>query len=89
MMEVLLAALLLLVAVAATLVVFTRDPGPQAVVLSAYGVLVGVLMIALQAPDVAMSELAVGAAIVPLLIVLTIGACRRAARTEESPEDRS
>jgi energy-converting hydrogenase B subunit D len=47
-----------------------------------------VLMLALQAPDVAMSQLAVGSAVVPLLVLLTITKCDREARgrSEEGEE---
>lgn len=76
----LLAALLVLVAVSGTVVVLTREPGRQAIVLSAYGLLLGVLMLALHAPDVAMSQVAVGAAVVPLLVVLAIAKCDRDTR---------
>ena len=76
--------LLLLVAVSATAVVLTRETVRQAVVLAGYGVLLGLVMVALDAPDVAMSQLAVGAAIVPLIVVLTIGACRREIRRHEA-----
>lgn len=77
LLEVLLVTLLLLTAATATTVVLTREPGRQAIVLSAYGLLLGVLMLALQAPDVALSQLAIGAAIVPLLVVLAISRCDR------------
>jgi uncharacterized MnhB-related membrane protein len=83
--DVLLGILLVLVAVAGTTVVLTREPGRQAIVLSGYGVVLGVLMLVLQAPDVAMSQLAVGAAVVPLLVVLTIAKCDREARRQEEP----
>ena len=76
-LDLLLTALLLLVAVGDTVTVLTREPGRQAIVLSAYGLLLGVLMLVLQAPDVAMSQLAVGSAVVPLLVVLTIEKCNR------------
>jgi uncharacterized MnhB-related membrane protein len=56
----------------ATAVALTRDPIRQALVLSAYGLVLGVLMVALQAPDVALAQVAVGTAIVPLLVVLTV-----------------
>lgn len=72
-----LGCLLVLTGAAATVVVLTREPGRQAIVLSAYGLVLGVLMLALQAPDVAMSQLAVGAAIVPLLVVLAIAKITR------------
>lgn len=76
-MEVLLFVLLVFTAVVATVVVFTKDPARQAIVLSAYGLLLGVLMLTLQAPDVAMSQIAVGSVVVPLLVVLTIAKCDR------------
>lgn len=80
--------LLLLTAVMATAAVLTRDPRRQAVVLSAYGLVMGLLILVFQAPDVAMSQLAVGAAIVPLVIVLAIGTCEReaAARRRDGAE---
>lgn len=78
--QLLIAVLLLLVAVTSTVVVLTRDPTKQAIVLSGYGVLLGVLMLVLQAPDVAMSQLAIGAAVLPLLVVLTISKCNRETR---------
>jgi energy-converting hydrogenase B subunit D len=65
-------AAVLLVGAAGTAVVLTREPGRQAIVLSSYGLLLGILMLAFQAPDVAMSQLFVGAAVVPLLVVLAI-----------------
>jgi energy-converting hydrogenase B subunit D len=80
LMDSLLVALLLLVAAAGTIVVLTREPGKQAIVLAGYGTLLGVLMLALQAPDVAMSQLAVGSVVLPLLVVLTITKVERDAR---------
>ena len=81
------AVLLVLVGVAATVVVLTRDPTRQALVLSAYGLLLGVLMLALSAPDVAMSQLAVGAAVVPLLVALAIVKCEKEVRARRRAED--
>ncbi len=75
--DVLLGGLLVLTAATATAVVLTRNAGRQAIVLSAYGLLLGVLMVALQAPDVALAQLTVGAAVVPLLVVLAISRCDR------------
>jgi energy-converting hydrogenase B subunit D len=68
---------LILVAANKTAVVFTYDPERQAVTLSALGVLLTILFVALQAPDVALSELGVGAAVVPLMIMLTVRKLRR------------
>ncbi len=70
--DVLLGVLLLAAAATGTAVALTRDPTRQALVLSAYGLVLGVLMVALQAPDVALAQVGVGTAIVPLLVVLTV-----------------
>jgi len=68
---------LLLTAFMATAVVLTRDPARQAIVLSAYGLVLAILFVVLQAPDVAMSQAAVGTVVVPLLVILAIHAIRR------------
>ena len=77
MTEILVLLSLLLVAVTATVVVRTRDPSSQAVVLGGYGLLLGLLFVLLQAPDVALSQVAVGTAVVPLLVLLSIRAIDR------------
>ncbi len=71
-MNVLLAAALTLVALAGTAVIATDLPERQAVSLSFFGIALTVLFVALQAPDVALSQLGVGAAIVPLMVMLAI-----------------
>jgi energy-converting hydrogenase B subunit D len=68
----LIAVALLLVAAAGTAVVGTADPGRQAVSLSVYGVVLALLFFVLQAPDVALSQIAVGTALVPLMVMLTV-----------------
>jgi uncharacterized MnhB-related membrane protein len=70
--DILVGVLLVTTGATATAVALTRDPTRQALVLSAYGLVLGVLMVALQAPDVALAQVAVGTAIVPLLVVLTV-----------------
>lgn len=77
MTEVLIALVLLLTAGVATVTVLTRDVAGQAVVLSAYGLVLTVLFVVLQAPDVALSQLAVGTVFLPLMVVLTITKIRR------------
>ncbi|WP_416970918.1 Na(+)/H(+) antiporter subunit B [Streptomyces sp. 4F14] len=71
------AVALLLVAATATAAVLTRDPARQALVLSVLGVDLAVLFTVFQAPDVALSQLAVGSALTPLLIMLTVRTVRR------------
>lgn len=61
-----------LVAVAGTMVVVTRQPARQAVTLSGFGLALTILFVTVQAPDVALSQLAIGTAVVPLMIMLTI-----------------
>jgi uncharacterized MnhB-related membrane protein len=58
-------------------VVLTHDPIRQAVTLSVFGVLLAVLFLVLQAPDVALSQVAVGAAVVPLMVLLAVRTIRR------------
>jgi energy-converting hydrogenase B subunit D len=73
-------AALLLVAAGGTVVVLVRDPLRQAVVLSFYGILLGVLFFAFQAPDVALSQITVGSVGVPLMLLLTIAKVRKRER---------
>jgi len=74
---------LLLVAGCATAAVATRDPMRQALVLSLLGVVLAVLFTVLQAPDVGLSQLAVGSALTPLLLMLTVRKVRRRAQGKE------
>lgn len=75
-------AALVLVTAAATCAALTRDPVRQSVLLSVLGVCLGLLFLVLQAPDVALSQIAVGSAVTPLLILLTVRRVRRGARGE-------
>lgn len=63
---------LLLVAITALGVVTTRDPTSQAIAMSFYGLLLALMFFVFQAPDVALSQLAVGALALPLMILLTL-----------------
>lgn len=60
------------VVVTATMAVLCREPVRQALVLSAMGLGLALLFTVLQAPDVALSQLAVGTVLTPLLILLTV-----------------
>jgi energy-converting hydrogenase B subunit D len=68
---------LAMVALGGWAVVVTHDPARQAVTLSVFGLLLTILFVTLQAPDVALSELAIGAAVVPLMMMLTVRKVRR------------
>ena len=64
--------ILVLVAAGATMVVVVRDRVRQVLALSLYGVVLSVLFLAVQAPDVTLSEMVVGAVVLPLILLLTI-----------------
>ncbi len=71
-MSALLAGLYLLAAIAGTVVVVTRDHTRQAFSLGVFGTILAVLFFALQAPDVALSQLAVGTVATPFMILVTV-----------------
>jgi len=71
-MDALIALTLTLVSIGGTAVVMSNAPERQAVTLSLYGLLLALLFFVLQAPDVALSQLAIGAAVVPLMIMLAV-----------------
>lgn len=64
------------VAVGATVVVLTRDPLRQVLAFGLYGLLLTVLFLLLRAPDVALSELAIGSAALPLILLVTLAKLR-------------
>ena len=71
-MDILQVTVLVLVAAGATLVVRTRDRVRLVLMLSVYGMLLAILFFVFQAPDVTLSELAVGAIALPLILLLAI-----------------
>lgn len=81
-MTVLLALLFVLTGCTGAGVVLTREPRRQVLAIGANGLVLALLFFALQAPDVAFAELAVGAAAVPALFAATLAA-QRADRTRD------
>jgi energy-converting hydrogenase B subunit D len=75
-MTVLLAIALVLVACSGAVVLATKSPLAQAVVLSVHGLVLTVAFVAFGAPDVALSQLGVGAAVVPLMVLLALAKTR-------------
>lgn len=61
-----------MVAVSGTAVVLTRNPKRQVFVAAIYGLLQSILFYALHSPDVALSEIAVGAVALPALTLATL-----------------
>jgi energy-converting hydrogenase B subunit D len=84
------ATILVLVGMAGTAVVLTRRPVLQVVGLSFYGIILGLLFLILQAPDVALSQITIGAVALPLMFMLSLAKVRRDAeqrrRTEKSEQ---
>ncbi|MGP3990060.1 Na(+)/H(+) antiporter subunit B [Streptomyces sp. 3N207] len=78
---------LLLVTLAGTATVLTRDPVRQATVLAGLGLALALLFAVLQAPDVALSQLAVGTALTPLMVLLSVRKVRRKAARSERREE--
>jgi energy-converting hydrogenase B subunit D len=76
-MDALQITLLVLVAAGATAVVLIRRQVHQVLMLSVYGVLLAVLFLAFQAPDVTLSELTVGAVALPIILLLALAKVRK------------
>jgi len=76
-MQALQITVLVLVAAGATAVVLTRRQVHQVIMLSVYGVLLAVLFLVFQAPDVALSALTVGAVALPVILLLTLAKTRK------------
>ncbi len=70
-------ALLLGVAATAAGTVSTRDPVHQAMAVSLHGLVLALLFLAYQAPDVSLSQLVVGAVALPLMILLALSKVRK------------
>jgi len=76
-MQALQVTVLILTAAGATAVVLTRRLVHQVLVFSVYGVLLAVLFLVFQAPDVALSALTVGAVALLIILLLTLAKTRK------------
>jgi len=65
-------AVLLFVAITGTAVVFTRNPLHQVIGLAFYGLVMTLMFFIFQAPDVAFSQIVIGAVVIPLMVLLTL-----------------
>jgi energy-converting hydrogenase B subunit D len=74
---------LVLVAAGATVVVRTRTRVRQVLALSVYGMLLAILFLVFQAPDVTLSELTVGAIALPIILLLAIAKVSKPDRKRE------
>ena len=75
--------LLVLLAGTGTGVVLTRQPVRQVIALGANGLVLTVLFMALQAPDVAFAQIVVGTAAVPMLFLAVLASMRMDRRPED------
>ena len=79
---------LLLVAVAGAGVVLTRDPLRQSVAVSFYGLVLALMFFVHHAPDVALSQIVVGAVALPLMILLALAKIHSAREERQRAEKR-
>ena len=86
-MNALIVLTLTLVAVLGFAVVVATTPERQAVTLSVFGLALALLFMVLQAPDVALSQIGIGSAIVPLMVMLAIRTMRRTPAADSGADD--
>ncbi len=77
LMDTLQVTVLVLVAAGAAAVVLTRRLVRQVLVLGSYGIMLAVLFLTFQAPDVTLSALTVGAVALPIILLLAISKTRK------------
>lgn len=75
--------ILLFVAAAGTAVALTRAPERQIVGVSFLGLILALMFFIFQAPDVALSEIVVGAVALPLMVLLALSKIRRISIEQE------
>ncbi len=78
--------ILILIAAAGAGVVFTREPLRQSAAISFYGLLLSLMFFLFQAPDVALSQIVVGAVALPLMILLALARIRRDEEVRKEPD---
>jgi uncharacterized MnhB-related membrane protein len=78
------AALLLLVAISGWGVVHSRDVTAQVITLGFFGTLMALVFFYFQAPDVALSQITVGAVALPLMVMLALARMKFQSRKLDS-----
>lgn len=79
--------LLVLLAATGTGIALTRQPVRQVIALAANGLVLTLLCIALQAPDVAFAQIVVGTAAVPMLFLAVLASMKMDRRPKDRRED--
>jgi uncharacterized MnhB-related membrane protein len=77
MMSLLQVAILVFVAITGTAVVLTRNTTSQVLGLSFYGLILALMFFIFQAPDVALSQITIGAVALPLMFMLALAKIHR------------
>ena len=77
MSEAIIAVALVWVAVSGTAVILTRDPLRQAFVAGFFGLALAFFYLSVQAGDVALSQIVVGAIALPLIVLLALAKVRK------------
>ena len=88
-MRLLITATLLLAAASGAGVVFARTPQRQVFAMGANGLVLSLLFMALQAPDVGFAELIIGAAALPLLFFVVLARTRMDRANEAAPAEKA
>lgn len=83
------AGLLLLIAITGAAVVLTRNVTNQVLALGFYGLLLALMFFIFQAPDVALSQITVGAVALPLMVMLAIARMKFRDRVKSAGESRN
>ncbi len=78
---------LVLLAVTGTGVALTRQPVRQVIALGANGLVLTLLFMALQAPDVAFAQIVVGTAAVPMLVLAVLASMKMDRRPRDQRGD--
>jgi uncharacterized MnhB-related membrane protein len=83
--------LLLLAAAGGSIVVLSREPDRQTLAASFYGLILAVLFLALQSPEVALSQIVIGTIGIPLILLLTLAKVRdeQASQAQQEQQDRN
>lgn len=79
-------ALLLLVAVSAFFLVRERDVTSQTISLSFYGLIMALMFFFFRAPDVALSQITVGAIALPLMVLLALSRMKKRSSRDENAQ---
>lgn len=82
------AAILLLLAVSAFAVVRTRNTTQQVIALSFYGLVTALMFFFFQAPDVALSQITIGAVALPLMVMLAISRMKAREMAHSGPQEK-